>query len=60
MTVKKATTEMERVMSLLDTVMTDPVALIAEAPHLQREHGRAKYNKPFSFVACKRSNAEVC
>ena len=37
MTVKKATTEMERVMSLLEASMTDPVALIAEAPHLRKQ-----------------------
>ena len=33
-TVKKATTDMDRVISLLDASITDPVALIAEAPHL--------------------------
>ena len=37
MTVKKATTEMERVMSLLEASMTEPVALIAEAPHLRKQ-----------------------
>jgi len=45
MTVKKATTEMERVMSLFEALMTDPVALLAKTPHLQKEHGRATHNK---------------
>ena len=33
-TVNAATTLIERVMSLLDASITEPVALIADAPHL--------------------------
>ena len=41
-TVKNATTEIERVISVLDASMTDPVALMAEAPHLQKACTKAR------------------